>query len=59
MFYTESITIPAKKISFFSRVIRAFEISGMSRAAQELHRLGYYKEYQRALEQLRKLRDEE
>lgn len=59
MFYTESITIPAKKISLFSRIYRAFEIAGMARAARELQRLGYNKEYKRALEQLRKLRDEE
>lgn len=58
MFYTESVSFPPKKISLFSRLIRAFEIVGTSRAAQELHRLGYYKEYERALEQLRKLRNE-
>lgn len=58
MFYSESISVPPKKISFFSRIIRAFEIAGMSRAAEEFYRLGYYKEYQLALKNLRKLRGE-
>lgn len=58
MFYSEFISLTPKKISFFSKLIRAFEISGMSRAAEEFYRLGYYKEHQLAIKNLKKLREE-
>lgn len=45
MFYTESITIGKKKISFWDRVIKTFEKIGVARANRELQRLGYTKEY--------------
>lgn len=39
------------------RLVKAFEISGLSRAARELHRLGYYEEYKSAMRQVEKLRN--
>ena len=43
----------------FSNILKtlkyAMEMAGMARAAQELYRLGYYKDYERIMNQIREM----
>jgi len=40
--------------TFFNRLIRAHELRGMQRAAEELRKLGYLKEYNEIINRIRK-----
>jgi hypothetical protein len=46
----------------FSNILKTFkyamELAGMARAARELYRLGYYKDYERIMNQMRKIQAE-
>jgi hypothetical protein len=46
----------------FSNIVKTFkyamEMAGMARAAQELYRLGYYKDYERIMDRMREMRSE-
>jgi hypothetical protein len=46
----------------FSNILKtlkySMEMAGMARAARELHRLGYYKDYERIMNQMREMQAE-
>ena len=45
-------------VKFFDTLSFAFEMAGMMRAARELYRLGYIKEYEQTLDTIRKMQAE-
>ena len=41
--------------SFYKVIQYSLEVQGMARAARELHRLGYYKEYEKTVQRMREM----
>jgi hypothetical protein len=42
--------------SFYKVIQYSLEVQGMARAARELHRLGYYKEYEKTVQRMREMK---